>query len=531
LEDLSNELPTPYHFVVLHIIPRILTNLDRDPDSPTYGCFDRNYWHYKVHDYSSGLLQQSMLSLCLVYSYDFKDNIYYNNRQILNYTIAAIDFCTKIQHSDGSFDEYWAGERSIPSTAFTLYAICETCDRLNYLPENVVVTIKKAVGFLRKHPEKEALNQEVASIAAISYASKLLGDDEASKLADSKFETLLGEQKKEGWFSEYGGLDVGYLTVNLDYMIRYYEITHNERALGSAKKMLNIIKYFVHPDGSFGGEYCTRNTEYFVPYGMEYLRDHCDIAKKIICKLMQYINRDSSYLNLSLDERYILHYVNPSYVKSLLIYKDDEVCKEKLPYENDFEKHLEEAHIYVKSNKCYYFICNISKGGVFKVFDKTNLQFSTDCGYRLSFDGHLYVNEWPDNNEFVIESNYLQIKSNFLRTKMIKQSSVKLLALRVLSKLLGYKMIPITKKILIFNKGSSDMILTRRLNLNESTIVIIDSFDVGNRIVQARSSSGLSVRHTASSRFFQISSLNNMVKDDLYHVNGKETIERNYTFS
>ena len=67
---------SPYHPVVLNSIPRLLTNLDRDPDSSNYGCFDRNYWHYKVQDYSSALLQQSALTLALVYSHKFEGNIY-----------------------------------------------------------------------------------------------------------------------------------------------------------------------------------------------------------------------------------------------------------------------------------------------------------------------------------------------------------------------------------------------------------------------------------------------------------------------
>ena len=34
-------------------IPKILTLGDRNPHSPTYGCFDRNFWHYKIIDFPS----------------------------------------------------------------------------------------------------------------------------------------------------------------------------------------------------------------------------------------------------------------------------------------------------------------------------------------------------------------------------------------------------------------------------------------------------------------------------------------------
>ncbi len=40
-------------------MPRILTQLDRDPTSSTYGCADRNWWHYKIRDFPSIILQQA----------------------------------------------------------------------------------------------------------------------------------------------------------------------------------------------------------------------------------------------------------------------------------------------------------------------------------------------------------------------------------------------------------------------------------------------------------------------------------------
>ena len=36
-------------------IPKILTLQDRNPHNPHYGCFDRNYWQYKIIDFPSGM--------------------------------------------------------------------------------------------------------------------------------------------------------------------------------------------------------------------------------------------------------------------------------------------------------------------------------------------------------------------------------------------------------------------------------------------------------------------------------------------
>src|SRR4029078_21578 len=44
----------------LDLIPKILTLQDRNAHSPTYGCFDRNFWHYKIIDFPSGILQEAV---------------------------------------------------------------------------------------------------------------------------------------------------------------------------------------------------------------------------------------------------------------------------------------------------------------------------------------------------------------------------------------------------------------------------------------------------------------------------------------
>lgn len=58
-------------------LPKILTQLDRNPHSPTYGCFDRNFWHYKIIDFPSGMSQEFVYPLALAYSLDIPDNPYY----------------------------------------------------------------------------------------------------------------------------------------------------------------------------------------------------------------------------------------------------------------------------------------------------------------------------------------------------------------------------------------------------------------------------------------------------------------------
>jgi hypothetical protein len=529
LSGQSSSDKNPYHSILLHLIPRILTNLDRDIDSPTCGCFDRNFWHYKVHDYSSGLLQQCSLTLALIYLNPFKGNIYWNNPIIQEYSISGVNYCYKIQNRDGSFSEYWKGESSIPSTAFTLYSLCETCELLGIGVD--AQRLDKAVQFLIKHRERDALNQEMASIAAIRYAAKLLKNEKYEIVAGHRFDELLKMKKPEGWFSEYGGLDISYLTVTLDFMIRYYELSGNNNALETAKQIVDFIQYFIHPDGSLGGEYGTRNTEYFAPYGIEYLKKHCPISNLIIRRILGYIHQDG-YLNMNCDERYYLHYLSHSFMKSLLLYSDNPcTCSVSLPHEKNFEKFFDESKIFIKSTPHYYFITNLSKGGVFKVMNKHTSQMSTDCGYRLRVSKDWYVTELPQQNNYSLDKNHIELTCGFSKMNFIKQSTTKLLLLRIISSVLGFQTNHLLKKMMIFGTSrNTDMTLNRVMTCEDDEIQISDTIKIGKKSGILKLSNGLSMRHTASSRFFQINVLHNSVEPQEFQIAESLIYKRTISF-
>jgi len=52
---------------VLKQVPRLLSLLDRNRFSKTYGSFDRQFWHYKTVDFSGGRYQEAALTLALLY--------------------------------------------------------------------------------------------------------------------------------------------------------------------------------------------------------------------------------------------------------------------------------------------------------------------------------------------------------------------------------------------------------------------------------------------------------------------------------
>ena len=106
----------------LQQIPTILTLLDRNRHSPTYGCFDRNYWHYRIIDFPSGMAQEFVLPLALAYSLDIPGNPYYQQASIKEWVEAGILYAASSAHADGSCDDYFPFERAGGAVAFSLLA-------------------------------------------------------------------------------------------------------------------------------------------------------------------------------------------------------------------------------------------------------------------------------------------------------------------------------------------------------------------------------------------------------------------------
>jgi len=66
-------------------IAKLLTLLDRNPYSKTCGCFDRNFWHYKIKDFPSGMSQEFALALALVHELKDSANPFYKKETLASY--------------------------------------------------------------------------------------------------------------------------------------------------------------------------------------------------------------------------------------------------------------------------------------------------------------------------------------------------------------------------------------------------------------------------------------------------------------
>ena len=288
--------------VVLFIVPRILGLGNRVSGDKTYGCFDRYFWHYNLIDFPNARFQEAALFLSLLYKEDFEGNVYHRNPKVLSWISGSLKFWTQIQHKNGSFDEAYPNEYSFVATAFTTYAATESkLVGKGDIDIDLDSYVKKAGDWLLKYTNRDVANQIAGSIAALYNLYLLSGSQKYKIGCDKKIEEILSLQDKDGFFYEYGGFDIGYLTIALSYLADYYKKSNDKRLKRPLLDALNFVRKHVRDDGTFDCSKTSRKTQYLYPYGVAILGGQ-DVIDKCIVGL-----KNNKLLNpLWLDDRFCI---------------------------------------------------------------------------------------------------------------------------------------------------------------------------------------------------------------------------------
>lgn len=517
-----------YNDFVVSQTPRLLSQLDRNKNSKTFGSFDRNYWNYKIRDFSSIVLQQGSLALSLLYSHDFPGNDYFQNGKIREWTIGSLNFWSESQLSDGSFNEYWPYEHGYPPTVFSLFSAAESYKLLSDfieepIKDNLLESIKKSCKFISKKLEFGAQNQEIASIAALYSSYQVINDKKILDVIDKKIKTISELQNKEGWFSEYGGADIGYMSVSLYFLSEYYRLSEDNQVLPLIENSLNFLQFFIHPDSTVGGEYGSRNTEYFLPGGLENVADIFPIAGLIADKLFQ-----SKFSNLpwSVDDRYLSHYFLHSYIRALLNNRSRHYSG-SLPCEHDsLNKYYHDSGLFIKKQGKMFTIVSTKKG-VIKVFFEDS-EILNDCGYIAKVNDKIYATNWLDAlNKIKVNNDSIEINSKFHATPSGNHfNPFNHCALRVLSFISGEKMIPILKSRLINLDKTTPVEFKRTVKFSTDDLTILDSVSSPFTLDSVNPVDSFSFRYVPSSNYFQINEIKRLPFIDTFHSINNLQIEK-----
>ncbi len=489
------ETNSVYLEVSLPCVPRLLGLLDRNPLSSTYGCFDRNYWHYKIVDFSNGRQQEAALTLALLYVTEHRLNPYYHQKKIREWSIAAMQFLNTIQNNDGSFNEYYPHEHAFVTTAFVTFAVSEGLLLLNEHPPDILESLDKAGKFLLKREELEVVNQNLGACAALQNLYLLTGDSQFEKGAQEKLKNSLQRQSQEGWFYEYGGPDIGYLSVAVYYLGNYYTKTHDKSALTSLKKAVSFLSHFLHPDGTAGGEYGSRNTTYLVPDGIEICAQHDSYASYLADNLQKSLAQKTGTTPFNLDDRYLCNMLY-TYIQA---HRDCSPTTQKPPESNFFS----ESGLLVEKTEKYLFIANLRKGGVFKVFSTNTVSDSGFLG-RLS-NGRLVTSQWLGSTFTRKNSEYL-VNGHLTTVPEQKMTPLKTMALRASLSIGRHYASDLAKnylrKQLITQKNVIPVSFQRKIILKD-TIHIQDTLEGGSTFMSLHLVDHAPLIYIPSSRYYQ----------------------------
>jgi len=379
----------------LTYLPRLFQMVDRNRYSPTYGSFDRSYWHYRTMDFPCGMYQEFTLPLALAYAHPFPDNPYYGLERVRELALAGVDFARRSAHPDGTCDDYFPFERALGAMVFSLYACTETVITLDEKRPEFLEFFERRAHYLAHHNETGQLTNHQALAALALYNVYLLtGNEQWRKASDAYLDIVRAWQSDEGWFQEYEGADPGYHTCTIAFLAKLWKKSQDERILALLHPAVDFAWYFMHPDGSYAGEYGSRNTYHFYPHGFEVMAPMNPRAAQIVDQfLIHALPRRTRYFND--DDRMCAHYLY-DWMQAYLDFspvRSSEPINQRPP----FQKYFPKAQLYVECTPHYYAVLSLAKGGVLKVTTEQGPIYSDTGLIGATTDGKVLVSHIVDN--------------------------------------------------------------------------------------------------------------------------------------
>ncbi len=312
-----------------------LYNLDSFSD--TYGYGDREFWGWKIKDFSNGTMQGGVHSLAIGLELGiFKDKEY-----VLSIIDSAINAIPKIMDKNGSFVEAYPKESSFCVTSLVAFDLLSAIKVLGTIVSDKTITnylniIKPLINYICKNDEQHAIisNHLATGVAAIALWTDLTNEN-LTKRYFELINIILENQSNEGWYKEYDGADPGYQTLCTYYLFEAYNSNKDEVILKSLLKSLDFLEYFIHPDGAIGGLYGSRNTEVYYPAGIVGLSKYSEKAANIANKMLNGIKYNKNLLPQNIDIGNYIPLLN-SYAVAAKYAKN--ICKDNLSKSLPYKK-------------------------------------------------------------------------------------------------------------------------------------------------------------------------------------------------
>ena len=277
----------PYLPAIYHTLPRLLSLLDGDETSASYGMGDRFYWAWGLIDFENGTFQGMAHGFADLWRHNLWPYAESDCRFIKRID-AIFTGADRLRRRDGSLEEAFPNEGSFCVTALVAYDLLCARDQLQGVADSDRLAswqriVAPMIDFLQAQDERHAMisNHLATAVAALLRWSDLTGDPKAERRAEEMLERIMAHQSQEGWFEEYGGADPGYQSLCMYYLADVHRRRSSWDLREPLARSVRFLWHFAHPDGSFGGEYGSRCTRFYYPAGMEALADEIPEARAL----------------------------------------------------------------------------------------------------------------------------------------------------------------------------------------------------------------------------------------------------------
>ncbi|ERN40566.1 hypothetical protein KR51_00031140 [Rubidibacter lacunae KORDI 51-2] len=458
-------------------IPKILTLMDRNPHSPTYGCCDRAFWHYKILDFPSGMSQEFVWCLALAYATNCPDNPYYQQPACRDWVDAGILYAARSAHQDGSCDDYFPFERAGGAAAFSLLACIESYALLDLDNPAMLEFFARRAEWLAHHDESGRLtNHQALIVLCLERLGKLLSTSQWDRAKSRRLERILDWQSEEGWFPEYEGCDPGYHTLTIACLASIYMQRADERIKESLIAAVDFAGQFLHPDGSYGGEYTSRNTYNFFPHGFELVGKWYPDALRVNGGFLLGLERGLGPCYW--DDRILGHHA----WNYLLAWRDFVAERPPAAPRSRGRLWFQDAQILIDRRADSELYLALNKGGTFKLFRHGKL-IASDTQFSLAVRqgnklqnavGHLV-----DRYDVEIDGERICIRGHLGWAKQTQMTTAKLIILRLA--MFGFgRFFPnlirrILQKLLIVGKKQAPYRFQRILHWQDDRLLVSDT--------------------------------------------------------
>lgn len=431
----------PYLNVIWQNLPRLLSLFETDETAKTVGLGDRYYWAWGLIDFANGTFQGAAHGLArLVKSQQLPDWI--SETEILSLIDCQFRGSQKLIRSNGSLEEAFPYEGSYCVTALVAYDLVSAILLLqDNVPKEKLRKYQEIIAplfhFLLFEDEHHALiSNHLATASAGLYKWYALTDivDYKDK-SDLLLNRILQHQHEEGWFSEYQGADPGYQSLCTYYLADLHQQNPHKKLQEALAKSAQFLRHFVHPDGSYGGVYGSRGTQFYYPGGFELLAPFCaqsnDIAKRMRPSIA---GHKVPHLSM-MDEPNLIPMFNAFCLASAAFQNSSAPVTEPdavRPLKGQFW--FKAAGLFVDTDKTHHTVISSHKGGVVYHF-VDGQRVIKNCGkiFKNGTDKCFTTQVFNINNNAQFDGSNFIVESGISPVNVPKFTPLKMIILRCLN--------------------------------------------------------------------------------------------------